>query len=641
LTLDGEPPAASGAGRLWRATKRVLIGAPIATARLGHERLSKRKALPVFASDALSSVAFATEAALLALLAGGAAALVYVLPISVVITVILALVTISYRQTLFAYPNGGGSYIVSKDNLGTTPGLVAGAALLIDYVLVVAVGVSAGVSAVASAFPVLHPYQVPLCLLYLAVITLLNLRGVGESATIFAVPVYAFVGAMLLLVAAGLVRLALGGLEPVPPPAGAAEALQNPTVPISLFLILGALAQGCSALTGVEAVSNGVQAFEPPESRNAAATLVWMSVLLAVMFVGMTYLATVLRVVPDPQHEETVLSMIGDAVFGRGLLYQLLQWSTFLILGLSANTAYAGFPMLTSIMARDRFLPSQFTFRGDRLAFTAGIVILALLAGGLVVVYGGNEQGLIPLFALGVFLAFTLSQAGMVVHHWRLREPHWRRGLALNAAGAVATLLVLVVIVVSKFTHGAWMVVVLIPVLVLLFQAIERHYRDVADELVVAPEERATKPTLDPGRIEHTVLIPVGEANEPALAAAAYARSLAGEARIVAVHVTDDVAAGERLKARWDGLAPGVPLVLIESPYRALVGPLLAYVDRFRRDCPPDRVAIVTVLLPEYLPAHWWEHVLHTQTALRLKGALLFRPRTAVTSVPYHLEARQ
>jgi hypothetical protein len=410
----------------------------------------------------------------------------------------------------------------------------------------------------------------------------------------------------------------------------------------------------------VEAVSNGVQAFKPPESRNAATTLVWMSVLLAVMFVGMTYLATALQVVPDPHHGETVLSMIGDAVFGRGLLYQLLQWSTFLILGLSANTAYAGFPMLTSIMARDGFLPNQFTFRGDRLAFTTGIVILALLAGGLVVVYGGNEQGLIPLFALGVFLAFTLSQAGMVAHHRRLREPHWRRGLVINAVGTVATLVVLVVIVGSKFTHGAWMVVALIPLLVLLFRGIERHYRDVADELVVTDAERATKPTLDPARIEHTVLIPVADANEPALAAAAYARSLTGQAgqtgqmagaappagapgaaRIVAVHVTDDPAAGERVRQRWERLAAGVPLVVIESPYRALVGPLLAYVDRFRRDCPADRVAIVTVLLPEYIPAHWWEQLLHTQTALRLKGALLFRPHTAVTSVPYHLKVRQ
>ncbi|HEX2514589.1 MAG TPA: APC family permease, partial [Chloroflexota bacterium] len=335
-----EPPPASVAGRLWRAAKRVLIGAPIATAQQGHERLSKRKALPVFASDALSSVAFATEAALLALLAGGVAALPFVLPISVVITLILAVVTVSYRQTLFAYPSGGGSYIVSKENLGTTLGLVAGGALLVDYVLVVAVGVSAGVSAITSAFPALHPFQVPLCLLYLLVITLLNLRGVGEAATIFAIPVYAFVAAMLLLVATGLVRLALGGLEPVPPSPEALEALQAPAVPITLFLILGALAQGCSALTGVEAVSNGVPAFKAPESTNAATTLVWMSVLLGVMFVGATYLATVLQVVPDPHHGETVLSKVGGAVFGRGVAYQFLQWSTFLILGLSANTAY-------------------------------------------------------------------------------------------------------------------------------------------------------------------------------------------------------------------------------------------------------------------------------------------------------------
>jgi hypothetical protein len=409
----------------------------------------------------------------------------------------------------------------------------------------------------------------------------------------------------------------------------------------------------------VEAVSNGIPAFRPPESRNAAATLVWMSVLLGVMFVGMTYLATVLRVVPDPEHGETVLSMIGEAVFGRGLLYQLLQWSTFLILGLSANTAYAGFPLLTSIMARDGFLPNQFTFRGDRLAYTTGIVILALLAGGLVVHYGGSEQALVPLFALGVFLAFTMSQAGMVAHHWRLREPHWRRGLVINAVGAVATLIVLLVITTTKFTHGAWMVVVLIPLLVLLFRSISRHYREVADELVVTPEERVTKPTLDPARIEHTLLIAVAGANEPALAAAAYARSLTGRedeppgrpdgrepgtrrrTRIVALHVTDDPAAGERIRQRWERLETGVPLVVIESPVRSLLGPLLAYVDRLQRDVRAGHVAVVTVLLPEYIPAHWWEHLLHTQTALMLKGALLFRPHTAVTSVPYHEEGHR
>jgi amino acid transporter len=581
LTLEREPAPTTLGGAAWRALKRALIGAPIATAHQGHERLSKRKALPVFSSDALSSVAFATEASLFALLAGGAAALPYVLPISIAIALLLAIVAVSYRQTVFAYPSGGGSYIVSRANLGTTLGLVAGAALMVDYVLTVAVGVSAGVSAITSAFPQLRPYQVTFCLLYLAVLTVLNLRGASESATVFAVPVYGFVLAMLVLIAVGLFRLAFGGIPPVAPHPEALDALQQAAAPITVFLLLNAFAQGCSALTGVEAVSNGVPAFKPPESKNAATTLVWMSVLLGVMFVGTSVLAVALRVVPA--HEETVLSMIGGAVFGRGVLYQFLQWTTFLILGLSANTAYADFPRLASVMSRDKFMPGQFAFRGDRLAFTNGIVVLGLCAAALVVIYGGSEQAMIPLFALGVFLSFTLSQAGMVAHHWRRREPRWRRGLVINGSGAATTALVLVVIVGSKFTHGAWMIVVLVPVLVMLFRLVERHYRHVTDQLVVTGAERASQAIFDPRRIEHTILIPVADANQPALAAVAYARSLTGQdgapgppggrVPIVALHVTDDPAAGEQLRARWRRAEAGVPLVVIESPYRSLVGP--------------------------------------------------------------------
>jgi amino acid transporter len=644
LALEREPEPATPIGRAWRAAKRLLIGVPIATARQGHERLPKVMALAVFSSDALSSVAFATEASLFGLMAGGPTALPYVLPISIAITLLLAVVATSYRQTVFAYPNGGGSYIVAKENLSANAGLVAGGALLIDYVLTVAVGVAAGVSAITSAFPELRPYQVPLCLATIVTITVLNLRGVRESGTIFAIPTYLFVGAMLLLIAVGVTRLALGTLEPVTPHPEAAAALALGTAPITIFLILNAFAQGCSALTGVEAVSNGVPAFKPPESRNAAITLVWMAVLLGVMFVGATVLAVALEVVP--YHGETVMSMIGTAVFGRGLLYQYLQWATFLILALAANTAYADFPRLASIMARDGYFPRQFSFRGDRLAFTNGIIALGLLAAGVVVIYGGHEQAMIPLFALGVFLSFTLSQAGMVAHWWRERGLNWRRSMLINGLGTTATAVVLVVIVGSKFTHGAWIIVLLIPTLVVLFRLIRGHYREVADQLVATDAELAGEPTLDAARIDHTILIPVAEVNQPALAAVAYARSLTGQptgpttadgVRIIAVHVTDTPADRTRLQQRWERVSPGVPLVVIDSPYRSLVGPLLVYVDRFRREAAPGRVAIVTVLLPEFVPAHWWEHLLHTQTGLRLKGALLFRPGTAVLSVPHHL----
>ena len=642
LTLEEEPAPKSGSAKLMRAVKRTIIGAPIATAHQAHERLTKVKALAVFSSDALSSVAYATEAILIALVAGGPTALQYVLPIGVAITLLLFVVATSYRQTIFGYPNGGGSYIVSKDNLGTVPGLVAGAALLIDYVLTVAVSVSAGVSAVTSAFPGLHVYQVEICLGAIAVICILNLRGVRESGTIFAIPTYCFITIMLGMIAFGLVRLLTGNLAPVENPPEAMAALRSGAQAVGLFFLLNAFAQGCSAMTGVEAISNGIPAFKKPESKNAATTLVWMATLLGAMFVGTTILAKWMDIVP--REGETVLSVLGMAIFGPGFFFQFLTWSTFLILVLAANTSFADFPRLASIMARDKFLAGQFAFRGDRLAFTNGIILLGGLAAVLVVIYGGSEQAMIPLYAVGVFLSFTLSQAGMVRHWYKERSANWRRSMALNAIGAVTTAVVLAVIVSSKFIHGAWMVVCLIPVLVGIFLFIERHYRKVREELAVDPT-RPDSSDLNPELLEHTVVIPVAGLNRAALRAVAYARSLTGQvdhpdeeghAHVVAVHVTDDVEEGEALKETWDRAGIGAPLVVLESPYRSLVGPLMQYINALERQQPEGR-AIVTILLPEFIPAHWWEYLLHTQTALRLKGALLFRARTAVTSVPYHL----
>jgi hypothetical protein len=416
------------------------------------------------------------------------------------------------------------------------------------------------------------------------------------------------------------------------------------------------------ALTGVEAVSNGIPAFKPPESRNARVTLIWMASLFAAVFLGISFLAGQLGVVPDPTEAETVLSQIARTLVGTGGYYYLVQFATTVLLILAANTSFADFPRLASLMARDKFLPGQFAFRGERLAFNNGIAALAAVAAVLVVVFGGSVTNLIPLYTVGVFVAFTLSQTGMVVHHWRLREPGWRRGMAVNALGAAATAVVAVVVGVTKFALGAWVVLVLIPLLVLLLLGIRRHYHIARDQLVVTDEDLRTRPDLDPQQLQHVVVIPVADLNRAAVRAVAYARSLTGQvdagasagaigaggpagrdgaaaaprAHLVAVHITDDVAAGERLKERWDRAGLGVDLVILESPYRALAGPLLAYVNALERQ-QPEVTSVVTVLLPEYIPAHWWEHVLHTQTALMLKGSLLFRPRTAVLSVPYHL----
>ena len=658
IVVEQEPPPKGAASRAWRTLKRLLIGAPIATAQQAHERITKVKALAVFSSDALSSVAYATEAILTVLILAGLNGKVYLLPIGAVITLLLAIVATSYQQTIHAYPNGGGSYIVSKDNLGTLPGLIAGGALLIDYVLTVAVSVSAGVSAITSAFEGLHRYQVEICLICIAIIVVLNLRGIRESASIFAVPTYLFIASMLFMIAVGIVKYLFHALPVEALPVGPIHVPESSSFvdfshpntwrDISAFFVLNAFAQGCSAMTGVEAISNGVPAFKPPESHNAARTLVWMAVLLGTMFVGVTLLAFWTNVIPS--EDQTILSKIGHDVFGGGpvgdFLYQFLQWTTFLILVLAANTSFADFPRLSSIMAKDKFLATQFAFRGDRLAFTNGIIVLGLLSALLVIRYNGSEQAMIPLYAVGVFLSFTLSQAGMVRHWWRQRGPNWRRSMVINGVGAVTTAVVLAVIVSSKFERGAWMIVLLIPILVGVFMLIERHYRKVNDQLVVSGEELHDLVDMEPERLRHTVLIPVAKVDRAALRAISYARSLTGQvdhpgdeahAHIVAVHVTDDLEEGEQLKEQWDKASIGVPLVILESPYRSLVGPLMTYINALERQS-PDGTSVVTVLLPEFIPSHWWENALHTHTALRLKGSLLFRPRTAVTSVPYHLQ---
>ncbi|HEY7035948.1 MAG TPA: APC family permease [Thermomicrobiales bacterium] len=617
-----------GFGRAYGKVKRAVIGAPLTTAAAAHERLTKTKALAVLSSDALSSVAYATEEILRVLVLAGIGALALSLPIGAAIVVLLVIVGISYRQTIKAYPHGGGSYIVAKDNLGELPALTAAAALLFGYVLTVAVSVSAGVAALVSAVPALRGHLVLLGLGFVALVTVVNLRGIRESGSVFAVPTYLFLVGIFATLAIGLTRSAAEGF-PVHHPAPGTE-VGAATGAVGLLLVLRAFSSGCAALTGVEAISDGVPAFQPPEWKNARTTLTWMISILAVTFAGITVLAHqygAVPIAPDDPHYETVVSQIARrALGGENPAYYYVQFATLAILILAANTAYSDFPRLASFLARDGYVPRQFGYRGDRLAFSTGIVTLGLLSGLLIAAFGGKTERLIPLYAFGVFTAFTLSESGMVARWRRLRESGWQRGLAINLAGATATGVVAIVFGVSNFVRGAWIVIVLIPVVILGFRAVHRHYARVADEL-------ADETPLAGREVVHTIVVPIAAVNRVAKQTLSYARSLSDN--VTAVHVTDDEAAIGRMRDAWAKLGTDVPLVIIESPYRALVGPLLAYLDAVDRQRPDDTV---TVVLPEFVAGHWWEHLLHNQSALRLKAALLFRPDTVVISVPYHLE---
>jgi amino acid transporter len=624
--------ARGAAGRAFGKVKRTLIGAPISTAMAAHERLTKTKALAVLSSDALSSVAYATEEILHVLLLAGLAALSLSLPIGAAIVALLLIVGISYRQTIKAYPQGGGSYIVAKDNLGELPALTAGAALLFGYIVTVSVSISAGVAALTSAAPALRDYRIALGLGFILLVSILNLRGIRESGSIFSVPTYLFLVGILGMIVLGLVRAAGHGFVPEAPvmPAGEVEGASQT---LSILLILTAFSRGCAALTGVEAISDGVPAFQPPEWKNARATLTWMIAILAVTFSGITFLANQFAIVPlsadNVEGYETVVSQIARTIFGADTpAYYYIQVATLAILILAANTAYSDFPRLSYFLARDRYLPKQFTFRGDRLAYSTGIITLGLLSSLMLWGFGGETTRMIPLYAVGVFTAFTLSQGGMVMRWLRLKEPGWQGGLAINIVGVTTTGLVALVVGITNFTRGAWIVMALIPLLIMMFRAIHRHYANAAGEL-------AAQTPLDPSDIEHTVVVPISAVNRVARQTLAYARSISPN--VTAVHITDDEAEIERMRADWEAMGSDIPLVIIESPYRNLVGPLLAYIDELDRQRPDDTL---TIVLPEFIARKWWEQVLHNQTALRIKAALLFRPGTVVTSVPYHLERR-
>jgi amino acid transporter len=601
--------------------KRLMFGRPLPSDRLDHERLSKKAALAVLSSDAISSVAYATEQTLLVLAVLGTAALSYIVPISAIIVALLVLVVLSYRETIFAYPGGGGSYTVAKDNLGTMPGLIAAAALLTDYILTVSVSISGGVAAITSAYPALAVHTVGLCIAAVVVLTLVNLRGVRDSGAAFSVPTYVFIVMMVVLIGVGLVHMWTAAAPVANAPAAVGHAASGWTGFALTFLLLRGFAEGCAAMTGTEAISNGVGAFKSPNSRNAAITLGWMAGILAVFFLATSILARHYAIMPTTT--ETVLSQLGRRVFGEGIAYYVLQYSTFAILVLAANTAFADFPRLASILARDGYMPRQFMARGDRLAFSNGIIALAVVAAVLIVLFRGETSALIPLYAIGVFVCFTLSQAGMVAHWWRLREPGWLRRAALNGLGTAATAVVSVVQVVTKFTHGAWIVVLIIPVIILVLRRIHRHYENFAREVAYAGQS----PLMF---LHHTVVVPVNGITRPAAGALVYATTISEDVR--AVYVAVDPEVSDALRRNWDDWDIGVALTILDSPYRSIMRPLVAYVNDLVERGHAD---LVTIVVPEIVPRSWFGHLLHNKTALFIRTAFLFRPNVVVTTVPY------
>ncbi len=599
--------------------KRWLVGDPLKTAQARHERLSKTIALAIFSSNAISSVAYGTEEILLVLILAGPAAVAWSIPVSFAILFLVVMLTISYRQIIHEYPEGGGAYVVARTNLGDQPALVAAAALMIDYVLTVAVSVAAGIAALTSAIPSLFVHREALGLVAILFIIMMNLRGVRESGKFFAIPTYFAIGALGLLVLVGTVRsLASTGAILPPPTPVETEAL-------TLFLVLRAFAAGCSAVTGMEVISNGVKAFRPPEPRNAAITMVWMSTILASLFMGISWMAYHNGILA--KIDETVISQLARLTFGTGLIYYSIQIGTMALLVLAANSAFAGFPHLASILARDGFMPHQMATFGDRLVFSNGIIILGFFACLLLVIFEGDTHGLIPLYAIGVFASFTLSQAGMVKQWLVKKGPHWQTKLIVNGAGALTTGIATIIIATTKFMQGAWIVFVLVAILLLIFQGIRSHYKAVSEQ--IALDRRGERPPLPRRNI---VIIPVSGMNRAVVRALDYARSRPGEVRAVFIDVDPEESA--KVKIQWAQWGGGVNLIALSSPYRSVLGSLLDYVEEVLEK---DQNSWVTVVIPEILPARWWQNILHNQRALMLKASLLFKERIILIDVPYHL----
>ncbi len=612
-------------------TKRMLIGRPLATSESDHQRLPKTIALATFSSDAISSTAYATEEILFVTAVGAsslALGLSKLVPLAIVVAVLLAIVSISYRQTIFSYPSGGGSYIVSRENLGENPSLVAGASLLVDYILTVAVSIASGVAAILSipSFRGLEDMRVPLCVALVILVTAANLRGIKESGRAFAVPTYVYIGAISTMVAIGLWRVFLGDVPRVPFDPERAHHVAEVGGSLTLFLLLRGFSSGAVALTGVEAISNGVPAFRKSESRNAATTLTWMAVILGSLFLGLSILAS--RLHPFPTHSETVNSQMARVLFGESPFYWVIQLSTCAILILAANTAFADFPRLSSIIAKDGYLPRQFASRGDRLVFSNGIFFLAAAACVLIVIFGGIVTALIPLYAIGVFTSFTLSQAGMVRHHLRLREPAWRRSVIINGLGAVATFVVAMIVAITKFTKGAWVPIVVVPVIIFLFKTIKRHYRGVGEAIEIEPAEVPNRPS------EHTFVVLVGRVHRGVAEAVQYARSLRPQ-HILALHIADEDVDHAQVERDWARFGFDIPLEIVDSPYRELTAPVNRYLDRLEARWTSDRL---TVVIPEFVVGlRSLANILHGQNGLALKLSLLGRPNTAVLSVPFHV----
>jgi amino acid transporter len=625
-----------------RAWRTWLIGRPLPTADAPHQTIGKAIGLAVFASDALSSTAYATQEILVILALAGTAAFGYAFPISLAIVVLLAIVALSYEQTIHAYPGGGGAYIVARDNLGELPALMAGAALLTDYILTVAVSVSSGVAQITSAYPALFHYRVPLSVGLVLFVMLVNLRGVKESGAVFAIPAYFFLVMMFLTVGVGLSRYLAGTLGGVvdPPSLTVTHSAQA----ITLFLILHAFSSGTAALTGVEAISNGITAFREPRSRNAGITLIWMAAILGTLFLGITFLSGPIGAIPS--EEETVISQLARTVYeGRGALYLGTIVATTVILIMAANTSFADFPRLSALIGGDGFLPRQLAFRGSRLVYSRGIMALALIASLLIVIFRASVTALIPLYAIGVFLSFTLSQAGMARRWWKVGhlsprqeiqergstlryEPNWELKMMINGFGSLCTAVVMFVFAITKFPDGAWIVVCLIPTLVIIFFRIHGHYRNLAEHLSL--ENYGAPPRI----LRHRVIMPISGVHRGTLAALRYARALSED--VTAVYVSIDLAEAERVQRKWDLWGEGVRLVILSSPYRLLLEPLLAYIEEIATQRQPNET--ITIVVPQFVPRRWWRNFLHSQTATLLRLALLFKRGIVITDVPYQVD---
>ena len=619
-----------------------FIGRPLQTADAPHQTIGKAVGLAVFASDALSSTAYATQEILGVLAAAGTIAFGYVFPVSIAIVILLAIVTISYEQTIHAYPGGGGAYIVARDNLGEGPAQTAGAALLTDYILTVAVSISSGVAQIVSAYPDLFPYRIHLAVGAVFFIMLINMRGVKESGTAFAIPTYFFIIMMLVTVGLGMFRFLTGSLGKVIDPPEL--SLLHTVGALTPFILLHAFANGTTALTGVEAISNGITAFKEPRSRNAGITLIWMSVILGSFFLGISYLTGQIGAVFS--EEETIISQLARTVFeGRGLLYLATIWGTTVVLIMAANTAFADFPRLGALHAGDGFLPKQLTFRGSRLVYSNGIITLSVIASLLIILFKASVTKLIPLYAIGVFLSFTLSQAGMARRWWKIGhlkegeeivEPGstlrfvngWQYKMVINGFGSLCTAVVMIVFAVTKFREGAWVVLILTPILVSIFFTIHHHYKDLARNLSL--EDFSGNPTR---QTRHRVIMPISGVHQGTMDALRYARLLSDD--VTAVHISLDAAETEKVQKKWITWGEGTRLVILDSPYRLFIEPLLEYLENVIEHRQPNET--ITVVVPQFMPSKRWHNVLHMQTANVLRSELLNRHGVVVTDVPYHV----